>query len=214
MENVNVICYANLNAKNSPREVTDEMVGVYFKKYCFDHNLYPVQIVIDRCDDSVFRKKRNGWNRVEELCKEGVASVIIVPTYQMVSIAFADVFEAIKEMKSLSADMQFIRENIFTKDKDYEATFQILAMIIQQAEILKNTDYSMRKEFVAATGCQASAPSAISIQLNDELYAKAYAVSKKYGMNVEELVEELLNFATNPNKEKQFEKDLGFDDED
>lgn len=211
MENVKVICYANLNSKNSPREVTDEMMEVYFKKYCYDHNLDLAKIIIDRCDDDTYRKKRNGWNRVKELCKEGAASAVIVPTYQMVSIAFADVFEAIKEMKQHSADIHFIRENIFTKNADYEVTFQMLAMIIQQADIFRSAEYSMRKEFATVTGCQASEPSAISIQIDDELYARANAVSKKYGMNVEELVVDLLHFAINPDSEKQFEKDLGFD---
>lgn len=213
MENAKVICYANLNSKNSPREVTDEMMEVYFKKYCFDHNLNPVEIVIDRCDNSTYRKKRIGWNRVEKLCKEKAASTIIVPTYQMVSIAYSDVFHAIEEMKMLFVDMHFIRENIFTENPDYNIVIQMTAMIHEEAEVFKKTEYSMRKEFARATGCQASEPSAISFQIDDNLYAQAYAVSKKYGMNVEEMVVELLHFAINPDKEKQFEKDLGFDDE-
>ena len=213
MEKRKAICYANLNCKNASRDVTDEQMELYFKRFCLHTNVEPVQFVIDRYDESTYKSKRTGWNHVLDVCKEGTVELILVPTYLMVCSAFIDTLEEIRELKSkYNVPFYFIRERLYTEEENFETTFQLHMMVQDHTQYCKKNVLEMRSEFFEATGCKAEDASAIKVQIDDMLYEKSCIVSKDYGMTVEELIECLLAFATDQAKREELELLLSLGD--
>lgn len=213
MEKRKAICYAKLNCKNASRDVTDEQMELYFKKFCSRTNVEPKQFVIDRHEDGTYKSDKSGWNHILEVCEEESVDLILVPTYMMISPSFIDTLGTIREIKEKhEVSFYFIRERMCTADPDFETAFQLLMMVSDQMEYYKNNALEMRVEFQEATGHRADESSAVKVQIDDLLYEKSCVMSKDFGMSVEEFIEVLLEFATDPNKRNEFEKFFGFEE--
>jgi len=213
MEKRKAICYANLNCKNASRDVTDEQMELYFRKFCSRTNVEPIQFVIDRYENGTYRTDKQGWNHLLKVCEEGTVELIVVPTYKMISHAFIDTLGTIREIKEkYKVSFYFIREKMCTAEADFETDYQLLMMVSDQMEYYKNNALEMRTDFQEATGHRADESSAVKVQIDDKLYKKSCVISKDYGMHVEKLIEMFLEFATDSNKRNEFEKIFGLDE--
>lgn len=211
-----VICYANLNSFNSPDNVTDEHMRKFFVEALREMpnrpSLEVVDIVVDRYAPDVYYKKREGWQKLLEICKNDVVDTIIVPTVQMVTKGIVDIVELFRDMHSTyDCDMYFMYEKIGSSEKECEMLLSFFATVEQENNELKKSERKLRGHFYDATQINREI-SAVPVLLDNKVYEKAEKFARDYGCDVQSLLHYFFEEATKEKNQKLFEKIMGWED--
>lgn len=211
-----VICYANLNCFNSPENVTDEHMQKFFIEALREMPNRPalevVDIIVDRYAPDIYYKKREGWQRLLEICKNDVVDTIVVPTVQMVTKGIVDIVELFRDVRSTyDCDLYFMYEQISSSDKERELQFQFFAVMEEHKNNLKKAERKLRGHFYDATQINREI-SAVPVLLDNKVYETAERVARDYGCDVQSLIHYFFEEVTKEQNRKLFEKMMGWED--
>lgn len=201
MDSQKIVCYANLNSFNSPREITDDHMDKFFRAYYQESNVEILDVIVDHSKDATALQNRKGWNKAKYLCKEKKVDYIVVPSLNMLGSAVGDLFSLSKELDyKYGTAISIIYEDITGKEDRFRHLVEFQTTLLYNQEMLKKTARKMREIFYKATGLEGEG-SAERIPIEYDLYRKAEAKAKEYGDSVDTLVRYLLQFATDPANE-------------
>lgn len=211
-----VICYANLNSFNSPDNVTDEHMRKFFVEALREMPNRPalevVDIVVDRYAPDVYYKKREGWQKLLEICKNDVVDTIIVPTVQMVTKGIVDIVELFRDMRSTyDCDLYFMYEQIASSKQESEMQLNFFAVVEEEKNNLKKAERKLRGQFYDATQINREI-SAVPVLLDNKVYEKAERFARDYGCDVQSLLHYFFEEATKEKNQKLFKKIMGWED--
>lgn len=206
MDTKKFICYANINSFNSPEEVTDQHMRDFFIHYLEGRAAEIVAVVVDRCDSGQPLAGREGWKKVQRLCRAQHIDSIVVPTMQMLEHAVVSLVGLNREFNSkYGTGFVFLLEGIADTGENLSLAIQLHALLMDNRERAKETAANMYKAFCEATGIGEN-PSAIPVDVDCALYQKAKEKASAYGDDVNTLVRYLLEFAVDPANEQSVDK--------
>ena len=206
MDTKKFVCYANINSFNSPEGITDQHMRDFFANYLEGRAAEIVDVVVDRCDRAYPLAGREGWKKVQELCRAQHIDSIVVPTIHMLEPAVVSLVGLSKEFNSkYGTGFVFLLEEIADTGENLSLAIQIQAMLMDNRERTKETAANMHKVFYEATGIGENA-SAIPVDVDCALYQKAKEKASAYGDDVNTLVRHLLEFAVDSANEQRVDK--------
>ena len=206
MDTKKFVCYANINSFNSPEGITDQHMRDFFANYLEGRAADIIDVVVDRCDGACPLARREGWKKVQELCRAQHIDSIVVPTIHMLEPAVVSLVGLNKEFNNkYGTGFVFLLEEIAEAGENLSLAIQIQTMFMDNRERAKETAANMHKVFYEATGIGENA-SAIPVDVDCALYQKAKEKASAYGDDVNTLVRHLLEFAVDSANEQSVDK--------
>lgn len=210
-----VICYANLNCFNSPDNVTDEHMQKFFiealQKIPNKPALELIDIVIDRYTPNVHYMRREGWQKLLEICKNEKVDTIIVPTVQMVTQGFIDIVELFRNMRSTyDCDLYFMYEQIESSKEESEMLLNFIAVVEEEKNNLKKAERKLRGHFYDATQINREI-SAVPILIDNKIYEQMESFTRKFGEDVQTIMNWFFEVLVKPENCELFEKIMKWD---
>lgn len=200
------VCYANLNSLNCPEGVTDQHMRDFFVRYLEGRAAEIMDVVVDRYDNTYPLVRREGWIKVQKLCRAQHIDSIVVPTIQMLEPAVASLVGLNQEFKTkFGTGFVFLLEDIAESGENLSLAIQIHALFMENQERTKEIAANMHRAFYEVTGNGEDA-SAVSVYVDYALYHKAKKKAFAYGDDVKTLVRYLLEFAIDPANEQCVDK--------
>lgn len=206
MDTKKVICYASINSINSPEGITDQHMRDFFTHYLGGRAVEIIDVVVDRCDNTEPLARREGWEKVQKLCRAQHIDSIVIPTIQMLEFGVVSLVGLSKEIRGkFGTGFAFLLEDIAESGENLSIALQIHALFMDNQKRSKEIAANMRKSFYEATGNSEEA-SAIPVYVDYTLYQNAKRTARSYGNDVNALVRYLLEFAIDPANEQAVNK--------
>ncbi len=210
-----VICYANLNCFNSPDNVTDEHMQKFFIEALREMPNRPalevVDVIVDRYPPEIYYKKREGWKKLLEICKNDGVDTIVVPTVQMVTKGLADILELFRDMHSTyDCDIYFMYEKIGSSEKECEMLLSFFATVEHENNELKKSERKLRGHFYDATQINREI-SAVPVLIDDKVYKKVEKFASAFGQNPQTILNWFFEVLVEPENHEFFEKIMGWE---